>query len=192
MENIMDSKQTSATPGTDVPVVPESNPMLIDARAKIALIRSIKADFPEETDSKPLRASEMALATKTTVAFLEKSALFIEASPILGSALADAATMREAAFAELAYGGLVDEALALVRRVRTSVLRRKLKAVRAARALYKVAQGFVTSDAGDPLRPHLAEMKRTLSRRRRPAKKPTAPPAASSAATAVANVEKTE
>jgi len=64
-------------------------------------------------------------------------------------------------------------------RVDQAILRRKLKAVRAARGLYKVAQGFVTIDAGDPVRPHLDEMKRALIHpRRKPAAitKPVPPP----------------
>jgi hypothetical protein len=49
--------------------------------------------------------------------------------------------------------------------------------VKAARGLYRVAKSFTSVDAGDAVRPHVAEMKRSL-RSRRP-RKPAAAPAPS-------------
>jgi hypothetical protein len=50
----------------------------------------------------------------------------------------------------------------MARRVDQAILRRKLKAVRTTRALYRLAKGFVTLDGGDIARTQLGEMKRTL------------------------------
>ena len=116
------------------------------------------------------------LSLSTTIPFLEKSALFVEAAPAVGATVAtEAALMREAVLSELAYGGVLDEAQALVRRVKTVIARNKLKAALAARALYRLGKGFVTSDAGDGVKTHVAEMKRTLRKRPRKAEKKQAP-----------------
>jgi hypothetical protein len=82
----------------------------------------------------------------------------------VSSSIADVVDLREAIAFELAYGGLRDEAQAVARRVDHAILRRKLKAVRTARGLYRIAKGYVTLDAGDTVRTHLGEMKRTLVR----------------------------
>jgi hypothetical protein len=161
------------TAGATVPEQPV-NPFLADAQAKIAQIRAVAAAFDDPLEPRPLTSAEIRLARATSTTFLEKSALFIEASPNVGElTLADATSMREAALAELAYDGLLDEAAALQRRVRAFIVRRKLKAARSARALYRTARGFVTTDAGDNLKPHVDQMKRAL---KRPAKKAATPP----------------
>jgi hypothetical protein len=170
----MDTNQTQTAAG-DAPEVPTDNPFRADAQAKVAALRAMAAQFPDVGDPRPLTKAEVALARKTSISFLEKSALFIEASPTLGGALSDAASVREAASTELAYGGVIDEASSLIRRVQTFILRRKLKAAKVGRALYRVGKGLVTSDQGDGLRPHVEEMGKTLNRRRKP--KRAAPPA---------------
>jgi hypothetical protein len=159
MNDIVSNTEVAGV-STDTP-----NPFLADAQQKIALIRAISAAFPDTADPQPLSVAERQLAAKTTIAFLEKSALFVDAAPAVGAAVSDAASVREAALWELAYGGVVDEAMTLVRRVVTDIARKKLKAAIAARAIYRVGKGFVTSHAGDGLRPHVAEMKRTLTKR---------------------------
>ena len=50
-------------------------------------------------------------------------------------------------------------------------------AAKAARGLYRVAKGYVTSDAGAAFRPHVAEMKKELAPPRRRKKKPATAPA---------------
>jgi hypothetical protein len=49
--------------------------------------------------------------------------------------------------------------------------------VKAARGLYRVAKGYITVDAGDSVRPHVTEMRRSLTRPRR-RKAPAGPDAA--------------
>lgn len=171
----MDTNQTQTAAGA--PEVPTDNPFRADAQAKVAALRAMAAEFPDVGDPRPLTAGEVTLAKKTSISFLEKSALFIEASPTLGGALSDAAAVREAASTELAYGGVIDEAAALIRRVQIFILRRKLKAAKVGRALYRVGKGLVTSDQGDGLRPHVEEMGKTLNRRRKPKRPAPAPPA---------------
>jgi hypothetical protein len=164
----------AADVSTDTPM---PNPFLADAQQKIAMIRAISAAFPDTADPLPLTLAQRRLARATTISFLEKSALFVDAAPSVGAAVSDAASVREAALWELAYGGVVDEAMTLARRVATDIARKKLKAAVAARAIYRVGKGFITSHAGDGLKPHVAEMKRTLTKRRKKQVKKTSAPA---------------
>jgi hypothetical protein len=135
-----------------------------DAVERIARLRAEASAFPDDADPRPLTPSELRLARGTSFAALEKAALFAEAAPKVSSGVAESPLFRDAIAFELAYGGLRDEALALGRRIDRAILRRKLKAVLAARVLYRMAKGYVTSDAGDAVRPHVAEMKRSLVR----------------------------
>ena len=146
---------------------PPANRFTPDALDRMARLRSMAAEFPDETDPKPLTVAEIRLARTTSAATLEKAAVFIEAAPTVGGGVANVVELREAIAFELAYGGVRDEALALARRVDHAILRRKLKAAKGARGVYRVAKGFVTVDAGDAVRPHVAEMKRSLRNRRR-------------------------
>lgn len=146
-----------------------------DAQERIARLRTMGDEFPDETEPRPLTPAEVRLARGTTAAALEKAAVLAEAAPQI--AVAEVTELRDAIGFELAYGGVRDAALALARRVDQAILRRKFKAVKSARGLYRVAKGYVTLDSGDSVRTHVTEMKRTLNgrRRRKPAADPTLP-----------------
>lgn len=156
---------------------PAANRFTPDAQERVARLRAMGNEFPDDATPQPLSAAEIRLARGTTVAALEKAALLAEAAaPQI--AVAEVTELRDAAAFELAYGGVRDAALALARRVDMAILRRKLKAARSARGLYRVAKGYVTLDAGDAVRTHVTEMKRSLTRRRRkPTPEDTPPPA---------------
>ena len=143
---------------------PVANRFTPDAAERIGRLRELAAQFPDEGDPRPLTLPEIRLARRTTPAALEKAALFAEAAPGVADSVADVKDLREAIAFEFAYGGVRDEALVLVRRIDHAILRRKLKAVRTARALYRVGKGYVTLDAGDAMRPHVTEMQRALVR----------------------------
>ena len=164
----------STVPSPDIPV---ANRFTLDAQERVARLRLIAAEFPDEAEPRPLTPAELRLARHTSVAALEKAALFSEAAPAVGG-VANAVELRDAIAFELAYGGVRDEAAAVARRVEMAILRRKLKAVRLTRGLYRVAKGFITIDAGDAVRTHVEEMKRTLvrPRRRKPAPAPASEP----------------
>jgi hypothetical protein len=167
-------------PGND-PTAPAAEPLAnrftTDAHERMTRLRAMAAEFPDESDPKPLTLAEVRLARQTSAAALEKAAVFAEAAPAVGGAVTDVnvTELRDAIAFELAYTGVRDEARAMAHRVDRAILRRKLKAVKAARGLYRVAKGFITLDAGDPVRTHVADMKRTLTRPRRSRK--NAPPA---------------
>jgi hypothetical protein len=167
----------TVTAADEVPVL-VANRFTPDAQDRVARLRAMAAEFPEEKDPRPLTPSEIRLIRITTPAALEKAALFAEASPGVSSSVADVVELREAIAFELAYGGLRDEATSMARRIDHAIMRRKLKAVRAARGLYRIAKAYVTTDTGDPMRTHLGEMKRALVRpprrkRNTPAEAPT-------------------
>ena len=153
---------------------PIANGYTADAQERMTRLRAMATEFPDDVNPRPLTVAEIRLARVTTLTALEKAALFVEAAPGVSGSVANAASLRDAIAFELAYDGLRNEALAMARRVDHAILRRKLKAVRATRGLYRVAKGYVTVDAGDGVRPHLSAMKRALIRPPRP--KPQVPP----------------
>lgn len=148
---------------------PVANRFTPDAQDRISRLRAMGDEFPDEAEPQPLTLAEVRLARGTPVAALEKAALLAEAAPEIGGPVAAAADLRDAIAFELAYGGLRDEAAALQRRVDLAILRRKLKAVKAARGLYRIAKGWVTVPQGDAVRPHVTQMKHSLARPRRKA-----------------------
>ncbi|HEY0156510.1 MAG TPA: hypothetical protein VGF28_04380 [Thermoanaerobaculia bacterium] len=154
---------------------PVANRFTPDAQERIARLRTMTAEFPDDDEPKTLTVSEIRLARGTSLAALEKAALFAEAVPDVGH-IANVRELRDAIGFELAYGGVRDEARVLARRVDMAILRRKLKVAKMVRALFRMANGYVTLDAGDVARPHVAELKRTLVRPRR--KKVTSEPEA--------------
>ncbi len=126
------------------------------------------------------------MASRTSIAFLEKAALFAEAAPNVGVALSvDTASIRDAIASDLATGGIVDETRTLTSRLEDANTRKKLKAVRLARGIYRVAKSYVTTDLGHVVTPHVEEMKRPLQRPYSNKKKavPAEPPATTPAAT---------
>ena len=176
----MDTKIPSTITKLDGAVAaddPAANRYAPDAQERLARLRAMAAEFPDDADPRSLTVAEIRLARRTTITALEKAALFSEAAPGVGTSVADAPQLRDAIAFELAYGGLRNEALALGRKIDHAILRRKLKAVLAARGLYRVAKGFVTVDAGDGVRPHLYELKRSLVPRRKPVPTQAEPPA---------------
>jgi hypothetical protein len=158
---------------TTIPEVPTApvepaNKFTPDAQDWMARLRTMANEFPDEPEPKPLSSADIRLARSTSIAALENAAVLIGAAPAVSDTVnADAVELREAIAFELAYGGVRDEARALARRVDLAILRRKLKAAKSARGLYRMAKGYITNDAGDAVRPHVAEIKRTLGGRRR-------------------------
>lgn len=154
-----------------------ANKFTPDAQEWMTRLRTMGAEFPDEADPRPLTPAEVRLARSTSLAVLENAAVLVGAAPAVSGGIADAVELRDAIAFELAYGGVRDEARALARRIDLAILRRKLKAARAARGLYRVAKGYVTVDAGDAVRPHVTEMQRSLAgrRRRKPVTAPVIP-----------------
>jgi hypothetical protein len=152
---------------------PASNRFTPDAQERMARLRAMAAEFPDDAEPQSLTDKDIRLARQTSAAALEKAALFAEAAPGMGAPVTNVSELREAIAFEMAYGGVRDEARALARSVDHAILRRKLKAAKAARGLFKIAKGYVTLDVGDPVRPHVDEMKRSFKRPRH--KKSSAP-----------------
>lgn len=162
-------------PDSPGPVIEPANRFTPDAQEQVTRLRAIAEEIPDEADPKPLTPADVRLARSTSVTTLENAALFVEAAPTIGNAVANPAELRDAIGFELAYGGVRDEARALARRIDLAILRRKLKAVKAARGLYRVAKGYITVDAGDSVRTHVTDIKRSLAPPRRRSKSVAAP-----------------
>jgi hypothetical protein len=172
MEIVMSS--TNPTTGSPATGTPAPSPQTLDAQDKIARLRAIADSFPDETQLKPLTPAERQLANRTPIVFVEKAALFAEAAPAIGVALSvDPAELRDAIASDLASGGIVDETRTLTSRIESANTRKKLAAVKMARGLYRVAKGYVTTDLGNAVRPHVEEMGRALKRVKRTRKSAT-------------------
>lgn len=146
---------------------PAANRYTRDAQERIARLRAIAADFMEEKDPRPFTSSEIRLARSTSPVSLEKAAVFAEAVPGIGMAVPETAELRDAAAFEIAYGNVRDEARAIARAIDMEIVRRKLKAAKVTRTIYKIGKGYITLDSGDAMKPHVADIKRTLVRRRK-------------------------
>jgi hypothetical protein len=155
---------------------PVANRYTPDAQERVNRLRAMAAEFPDDPDPRPLTVAEIRLARRTTITALEKAALFSEAAPGVSAGVANAPQLRDAIAFELAHDGLRNEALAMARKVDHAIMRRKLKAVLAARGLYRIAKGYVTVDVGDGVRTHLYDLKRSLVPRRKPVPAQTEPP----------------
>ena len=165
----------------DGPVVvpaPAANRFTPVAQERIMRLRAMAAEFADDDSTAPLTRAEIRMARDTSVVALEKAAVFAEAVPGGGAPVADAVVLRDAIAYELAFGSVRDQGKVLVRQIDLAILRVKARAVKAARGLYRMGQGYVTQEAGDPMRPHVTEMKRSLRRprRKKSAASPEAPP----------------
>ncbi|HKS23948.1 MAG TPA: hypothetical protein VJZ76_14185 [Thermoanaerobaculia bacterium] len=168
----------STIPLNPGPAEEPANKYTPDAQDRMMRLRTMASEFPDEADPKALTPSEIRLARVTSAAALENAAVLMEAQPVVGSGgVANAVELRDAIAFEIAYGSVREEARALARRIDLAIMRRKLKAAKAARGLYRVAKAYVTVDAGEPVRPHVAEMKQALGGSRRRRKKPATTPA---------------
>lgn len=154
-----------------------------DARAKIAVLRAMAADFalPEP---RSLTSAERRIVTSTPRVFVEKAANFGEMVPGIGTASnADYAAMLDAEAYAQAYAALIDEIEALRQRVRKAVALRRLRSALTARSIYRMGKNYVLVEGGDNAKTHLTEMRRALNPRRRavsaapPAETPTNKPA---------------
>jgi hypothetical protein len=177
---------STPNPGTPAAGTPAASPQTLDAQDRIARVRAIANDFPDEADPKPLTPAERQLANRTSIVFVEKAALFAEAAPNVGVALSvDTAVLRDAIASDLATGGVVDETRTLTSRMEAANIRKKLKAVKVARDIYRVAKSYVTTNLGHAVTPHVEEMKRALGKPPKRKKKaaPGEPPATTPPAT---------
>jgi|GEM_PF-901207 hypothetical protein len=168
---------TSPPTATPPAGTPAASPQTLDAQDKIARLRAIANDFPDEVEPKPLTTAERQLASRTPIVFVEKAAVFAEAAPNIGVALSvDTAALRDAIASDLAFGGVVGETRTLTSRMEAANIRKKLKAVKVARGIYRVAKGYVTTDLGNAVTPHVDEMKRALQKPPKRTKKKATPP----------------
>lgn len=172
MSNVLEPVPT--TPTTPAPAAQLANRYTGDAQEWLARLRAMAEAFPDETDPRPLTRGEISIARQTSLTALEKAAVFAEATPQFSAAVAVVNELRDAISFEVAYVGVIDQARSMARRIELAILRRKLKASRAARALYRMGKSFTTADVGDSVKPLLGDMKRALVPTRR--KKLVAPP----------------
>ena len=153
---------------------PNANRFTPDAQERMARLRAMADEFPDEADpKKALTSAEIRIARQASPVALEKAAVFAEGGPNVGAPSVNAAELRDAIAFELAYGGVRDQARLLAHRIDRAILRRKLKAVKSARTVVVMAKSFATLDEGEAVRPQVGEMRRAF--RRPPRKKATAP-----------------
>ena len=147
----------------------ETFPFEADARTKIAVLRAMAADFTQPAP-RSLTPAERSLVSATSREFVEKSVNFGHTAPSISAASnADIADMNESEAYTRAYNAFIDEIESLRQTVRKAVALRRLKTVRAARSIYRMAKSYVLTEGGDSAKTHVQEMKKALRRRRQPA-----------------------
>ena len=148
-----------------------------DARAKIAAVRVIAADFIAQ-EPRSLTDAEKRVISATSRAFVEKAVNFGQAVPVMSQASkADLADMGDGEAYARAYGLLIDELEATIQLVRKAVALRRLKSSKSARSIYRMAKSYVLTEGGDDVKTHVQEMKKALRRRpRTAAATPASPP----------------
>ena len=161
-----------ATTQEAAPALPEIIRYTADAQERIARQRLMWAEFPVDPDARPLSTGEMAVARRLPAAALEKTVVMAEALPDIGVLFPDLPLVRDAIAFELAYAGVRDEARAFARRVDMAILWKKHKAGKAVHGFYRMSKTLTTVDAGDPFKPHVADMRRLLTSRRKPTPAP--------------------
>ncbi len=170
----------SVPPKAVAPVAAEAaetpNRFTADAQTRMVRLRSSGEEFPRDPKATPLTRREIVLARRTTVEALERAAVFAEAAPQFGVGPEEVAEIRDAIAFELAYAGVRDEAKAFARVVDMAIVQKKKKPTYLARALYEASKGVLKLPVGDPLKPHVSDMKRTLVPARRKKAQAPAPP----------------
>lgn len=154
---------------TPTETTPSSPQYETDARAKIAALRAMAADFalPEPRSLTP---AERRIVTATPRVFVEKAANFGQIVPSIGEvANADLIDMRDGEAYANAYDPFIDELESLRQLARKSVAMRRLKSARSARSIYRVGKSYMLVDGGDNAKTHVQEMKKALHGRRRAA-----------------------
>jgi hypothetical protein len=150
----------------------ENNRYLIDALDRVARLRAIADEFPDEKDARPLTRHEVRLANTTSVEALQEAEAFARSQPNVGGELANVEALGDTIDFVLAYEQVRGEAMKVFRRIDRAILRRKLKGVRYARGLYGVAKVYAARIGEEGLKTHVQLMQRTLVPRR---KKPVVP-----------------
>lgn len=155
---------------------PVPSPHEVDARAKIATLRAMAADFTAP-EPRNLTTEEKRVINSTPRVFIEKSVNFGQSVPVVSQATkADFADMRDGEEYAAAYTAFIDELAALLQLARKAVALRRLKSARSARSIYRMAKSYVLAEGGDDAKTHVQEMKKALRRPPRPGKAPAAPP----------------
>jgi hypothetical protein len=155
---------------------PTPSPHEADARAKIATLRAMAADFTAP-EPRNLTTAEKRVINATPRVFVEKTVNFGQTVPVVTQATkADFADMRDGEEYAAAYTALIDELGALQQLVRKAVALRRLKSARIARSIYRMAKSYVLTEGGDDAKTHVQEMKKALRRPPRTGKTPASPP----------------
>lgn len=146
---------------------PAINRYTADAQDRVNRLRALSADFPEGGDPTPLTSGEIRLVTMTSAEALEQAAVMAMTAVNVGGALSNVDELRDAINYIFAYQQVRGEAESFVGQLELSIIRRKLRAVKAARALYQVMKAYAKSEAGAAMLPYVKKMGEILKTGRR-------------------------
>jgi hypothetical protein len=155
---------------------PATNPYIAAAMLEAAELQALAERYGD--DGPPLTPSELRIVAMTSAEALEEAAVFAEALPNVGGELSDVAELRDTNHYIFAQQRVREAAEKVVRRVDQAIDRKKLRGVRIARGLYRIARVYAKSTSNDTAMAHIERMQRTLriSVRRRKAAVPATPP----------------
>jgi hypothetical protein len=154
---------------------PTNNRYNADALERVSRVRAIVADLPGAADLPRLSSSDLRIANSTSAEALEQAAVMAVTAQGVGGELANAAAFRDAVNYIFAYQQLREEMTAALRKLDLAIVRNKLTAVKLARPFYQLMKVYASTEVGDPLKPYVTQMQRTLARRRRKPANSTAP-----------------
>jgi len=148
---------------------PTNNRYNADALERVNRVRAIVADLPGAADLPRLSSSDLRIANSTSAEALEQAAVMAVTAQGVGGELANAPAFRDAVNYIFAYQQLREEMTAALRKLDLAIVRNKLTAVKLARPFYRLMKVYASTEVGDPLKPYVTQMQRTLTRRRRKA-----------------------
>jgi hypothetical protein len=154
---------------------PNNNPYLEDATERINRLRTVLDGFRKAT--LPLTPAQLRAARKITVEGLQKAARFAEEQPNVCGDLADVEKLVDQTQFLMAYEGLREQALFLLRDVDQVIDQCKFEAAKHTQGLYRIAKTYAVSAAAPTkVQAQVEILKPVFGRRRRPKPAPPADP----------------
>ena len=147
---------------------PAGNPYLTDALERMERLRTVLDGFPKATGPR-LTPGHVRSARRITVEALQQAERFATEQPNIAGDLADVKKLRDTTHFLLAYEGLREAAILLLRDVDQFILHRKYDASKYALGMYRVIKTYAANEPEtqrmqgqvDLMQPHFGRPRRS-------------------------------
>jgi len=154
---------------------PINNPYLADATERINRVRAVLEGFRKAAT--PLTPAQLRAARSITVEGLQKAARLAEEQPNICGDLAEVGKLVDTTHFLMAYEGLREQALFLLRDVDQVIDQCKYEASKYTQGVYRMVKAYaVSATAPSKAQAQVEIMKPVFGRRRRPKPAPPADP----------------